>query len=387
MKKLLFVTAIALLFYFLQSCNEVIKNNIDGFSISEQSFSEGSVNSVSELNVVLEGSLGSEITVSYEFFEGTAKFGDDLYQADGEIAFSPEQTAATIPLEIIGDEYFELSESFKLILTHDGRATVFDFIIEDDDQMEAILTDEDGFFTPAEYSSMQLAWNDEFDGNNLNTAYWSYEIGKGCDVGICGWGNDELERYTDEASNIKLENGKLVITAIENAGSYTSGRIKTEDKVGLKYGRIDIRARLPKGQGIWPAIWMLGENIDDVSWPACGEIDIMELVGHKPHVVYGAVHYEDGGYQYETGSSDLSQGDFSEQFHVFTVVWDKDKIEWYVDNNHFKTFSKNGINGYPFNNSFFFIMNVAVGGRWPGNPDETTVFPQKMEVDYIRVFQ
>ena len=378
---------IVLLLCFLLSCDEEKKNSVDKFKISEQSFLEGSGNSLKELIVVMEGSLSSKISVSYELLEVKAKFGDDVIQTSGEIEFNVGQFEAIIPVEIIGDDYFELSESFDLLLTYDSKTIVFSMSIEDDDQIENILMDQDGYYTPGSYPSMQLAWSDEFDDIQLSSDFWTYEIGNGCDAGICGWGNQELENYTNDASNVNLDNGMLNITALENAGNYTSARIKTEDKIELQYGRIDVRARLPKGKGIWPAIWMLGENIGTVGWPACGEIDIMELVGNFPQVVHGTVHYDNNGYNSTSGSKSLNQGDFSDQFHVFTIVWDRDNITWYVDNNSYKTFSKSGTGGYPFNNSFFFIINVAVGGLWPGNPDGTTVFPQMMEVDYIRVFQ
>jgi beta-glucanase (GH16 family) len=163
----------------------------------------------------------------------------------------------------------------------------------------------------------------------------------------------------------------------------------TKAKKEFQYGRIDIRARLPYGQGIWPAIWMLGANIDDVGWPRCGEIDIMELVGHLPKVSHGTAHYDVDGWASKGSSYALTTGQtFSDEFHVFTIVWEMNRIKWYVDYNKFFELSAQDVGGtYPFNNPFFFIMNIAVGGNWPGDPDETTVFPQTMEVDYIRVFQ
>ncbi|MEL6844095.1 MAG: glycoside hydrolase family 16 protein, partial [Bacteroidota bacterium] len=235
--------------------------------------------------------------------------------------------------------------------------------------------------------SMELIWQDEFDGTSLNTTDWTFEYGNGCDKGLCGWGNNELQLYTDEEANIKLENGRMTITAREDNGTYTSTRIITQDKVEVRFGRIDIRAKMPKGQGIWPALWMLGANIDDVSWPMCGEIDIMELVGHEPATTHGTVHYDDSGYKYNGNSKTLSTGDLSDEFHVYSIVWDRDVIHWYLDNEWFKTFEKRNIGTYPFNDAFFFIMNIAVGGNWPGSPDNTTVFPQEMVVDYVRVFQ
>ena len=236
-----------------------------------------------------------------------------------------------------------------------------------------------------------LVLSEEFDIEGApDAAVWDYDIGIGnADTGP-GWGNNELQNYTDDPENAFIENSNLVIRAKKDDGKYTSARLTTKDKKEFKFGRIDVRAKLPQGQGIWPAIWMLGENIDDVSWPACGEIDIMELVGHTPKTVHGTAHWGLRGEPstYKTGSTSR-ENNFSESFHVFSIVWEFNEITWYLDETKFHSFSSDQTQGkpYPFNNEFFFIMNVAVGGNWPGNPDDTTVFPQEMIVDYIRVFQ
>lgn len=363
------------------------ENVVERFTIQNAIITEGSANQSIELTVSVKGSLISDISVSFDFLEGSARFDEDFLPSEGDIFFQPGKSEANIPIQIIGDNHFELSETFALQLNYEGLITTFNLSINDDDEMGEVQIGEDGFYTPDTYPSMHLKWSDEFNGSELNISNWSYEIGNGCNEGICGWGNEEQEDYTDDESNSRLEDGKLIITARDEEGGYSSARIKTEDKVELKYGRIDIRAKLPKGQGIWPAIWMLGANIDDVGWPACGEIDIMELVGHEPGIIYGTVHYDNGGYESSSSMKGLSDGTYSDQFHVFTIMWERDVISWYVDNQKFKTFTNSGINNYPFNAPFFFIMNVAVGGRWPGNPDQTTVFPQEMIVDYIRVFQ
>ncbi len=363
------------------------QNVVDKFTIRNGIITEGASNRSVEIQVSLEGSLVSDITVAFDFMEGSAKFGQDFLPSKGDIFFEPGQQEALIPIEVVGDEHVELFETFTLQLNYQGQVKTYDLSIIDDDEPGEIMTDEEGFYTPEDYPSMELVWSDEFDGEALNLDNWTHEIGNGCNEGICGWGNNELETYTDDPSNSRLEDGKLVITARKNEGSYTSARIKTEDKVEIRFGRIDVRAKLPKGQGIWPAIWMLGANIGEVEWPACGEIDIMELVGHQPSTVHGTVHYDDNGYQSSSSSKGLSASTFSDQFHVFTLIWERDQISWYVDNQKFGTFTRDGTGQYPFNAPFFFIMNVAVGGNWPGDPDETTQFPQEMIVDYIRVFR
>jgi hypothetical protein len=389
MKRIKILLNILTLFalFFLTGCKDEPETNISGFALTTISLNEGNSLATQSLRVQVKGVIGSETVVSYQLKEGTAKFGQDLKTLSGELKFMPGQTEAQLSVEIFGDQHLELTENFEIILAFEGQEHNLPVEIIDDDKMEAILTDDDGFYTSAEHPSMQLTWTDEFTASQLNTTHWTYEIGNGCDVGICGWGNNELEKYTNSSDNSRLQNGKLIITAHESVGNFTSARIKTQEKVKIKYGRIDVRAKLPKGQGIWPAIWMLGDNITSVGWPACGEIDIMELVGHEPSVAHGTVHYNNAGYKYSSSSTNLTAGDFSDKFHVFSIVWDKNTITWYVDNQEFKIFTNTSIAGYPFNNSFFFILNVAVGGNWPGPPDETTVFPQEMVVDYVRVFQ
>lgn len=245
-----------------------------------------------------------------------------------------------------------------------------------------------GYTTPETYDGYNLVWSDEFDGDKLNESDWNFEIGTGNN----GWGNNESQYYLKE--NTTVNDGFLTITArqqIYNTSNYTSSRITTQNKRSFKYGRIDIRAALPKGQGLWPALWLLGDNITSVSWPACGEIDIMELVGgtkpgNSDRVVHGTLHWEHNGKHAEYGTGNtLPSGDFSEEFHVFSIIWDDKYIRWYRDDILFSTVDISGLSA--FHEKFFAIFNVAVGGNWPGYPDATSKFPQKMHVDYIRVFQ
>ena len=206
--------------------------------------------------------------------------------------------------------------------------------------------------------------------------------------------DDELEYYTNSTKNAFVSNGNLIIEARkESIGgfNYSSARLTTQNKKTFTYGRVDIRAKLPRGKGIWPALWMLGSNISSVGWPASGEIDIMEYLGHETNKSHGTLHY--GASPATHGSKGASymlpSGNFYEQFHVFSMDWRQDQIKLYVDNNLFFTLNKADIGSapYPFNAPFFFIFNVAVGGNWPGAPDATTTYPQRMIVDYVRVFQ
>lgn len=249
-----------------------------------------------------------------------------------------------------------------------------------------------GYITPASYEGYLLIWNDEFNGNAINSDYWNYDLGDGC-PGLCGWGNNELEYYRKE--NTWVADSVLVIEARkENYMNrlYTSSRIKTEGKFSFRYGRVDIRALLPSGQGIWPALWTLGDNISSVGWPACGEIDIMEMIGgnDRENEVHGTVHWDNGeGYASYGRSFTLGDGEynFAEAYHVFTLIWDETSIRWLVDDHQFNEIDITGNDMSEFHQPHWFIFNVAVGGNWPGSPDATTVFPQQMKVDYIRVFQ
>ncbi|NTW23481.1 MAG: glycoside hydrolase family 16 protein [Lentimicrobium sp.] len=246
------------------------------------------------------------------------------------------------------------------------------------------VTIADGYITPMQYAGYQLAWNDEFSGNALNTQYWSYETGG-------EWSNNELQYYRQE--NTTVADQVLTIEARkENYGgrSYTSSRLVTRNKKSFKYGRIDIRALLPKGQGIWPALWALGDNITTQGWPKCGETDIMEMIGGsgRENTVYGTVHWDQNGNHADYGNGyTLPTGTFADEYHVFSIIWDATSIKWYVNNIQYSEADITPAQMSEFHQPQFFIFNVAVGGNWPGNPDATTIFPQQLKVDYIRVFQ
>jgi beta-glucanase (GH16 family) len=245
---------------------------------------------------------------------------------------------------------------------------------------------DDGYISPLTYEGYTLVWNDEFDGTTINSSNWAFEIG----TGSFGWGNNELEYYRQE--NAWVDEGVLTIEARRESysgSSYTSSRMKTQNKLSFQYGRIDIRALLPEGQGIWPALWMLGNNITSVGWPQCGEIDIMEMVGGdgRENQTHGTAHWDNNGHVYVGGSYTLQTGIFADEYHVFSIIWDQTSIKWLVNNNQFYEIDITPSYMSEFHQKHFFIFNVAVGGNWPGSPDGTTIFPQQMKVDYIRVFQ
>jgi beta-glucanase (GH16 family) len=302
-----------------------------------------------------------------------------------------------IEIKIVGDELREAKETFQIKLFNPINVKLVQDLatltIEDDDLNTAgLVIPTTGFTSPESYPGYNLVWSDEFEGAVLDPSSWTQEIGDGC-PGNCGWGNNELQYYRDD--NTSIVNGHLVITAKDQrfgSSNYTSSRLVTKGKKQFKFGRIDIRAALPGGQGLWPALWMLGSNIDAVPWPACGEIDIMELAGHLPNRVLGTVHFGANQSQHQyIGNAKYLDGNknFQDEFHVFSINWENNLIEFLFDNEVFYSVTPASLNGapYPFNKNFFFVFNVAVGGTFPGNPDSSTPFPQHMIVDYIRVFQ
>jgi beta-glucanase (GH16 family) len=245
-----------------------------------------------------------------------------------------------------------------------------------------------------------LVWSDEFDGPagaSFDRTKWT------ADLGGSGWGNQEREFYTTRPENVSLDgNGHLVITALAEPPAtndtcwygrclYTSARIKTKGLFSQAYGRFEARIRIPRGQGLWPAFWMLGDNIDGVGWPRSGEIDIMENIGREPTIVHGTMHGP--GYSGAGGIGgpySLAHGAFADDFHLYAVEWTSGAITWFVDSTQYFQRSPASIPGsatWVFDHPFFMLLNVAVGGSWPNDPDPTTVFPQTMVVDYVRVYK
>ena len=246
-------------------------------------------------------------------------------------------------------------------------------------------------------SGLVLTWSDEFngaDGSTPDPSKWTYDIGGG------GWGNNELETYTNRAVNAQIKGGNLVITAQKEtftgtdgiARDYTSARLKTQGLFSQAYGRFEARLKIPAGQGMWPAFWMLGNDITTNGWPKCGEIDIMENIGREPGIVHGSLH---GPSSTATTSDETStttlpnNANFADDFHVYAIEWDPTQVKFFVDSNNYATFQKANwpaTGTWVFDHPFFIILNVAVGGTWPGSPDATTQFSQQMLVDYVRVY-
>ena len=351
---------------------------------------ETEANSTFEFPLVLNQSTTRDIVVHYETRELTALEGEDYIPVADSLVIPAGTASASIFVDIVVDDYLEEDEQFRVVLTGSTNAILAGGIqeaigtIRNDDSLFPVSNQ--GYMSASSYPGKTMVWSDEFDGETIDLSHWTY------DLGANGWGNQELQNYTSNSENSYVDDGNLFIVARENGIHYTSARMKSIGLQEFQYGRIDVRAILPKGQGIWPAIWMLGANYPNVGWPACGEIDIMELIGSSPNTVHGTVHYGADWAQHNytgSGTSIPWTETFSDEFHVFSIDWDENGITWLLDDQPFYTVDNNvtGSQPYPFDNPFFFIMNIAVGGQWPGYPDDTTEFPQFLAVDYVRVFQ
>jgi hypothetical protein len=293
-------------------------------------------------------------------------------------------TDSTIITSTNGSASYSYSSSGTYFIKTRANLTSSQYIERIDSVTVSFSVNNTGYTTPLNYPNYTLSWNDEFNGTLLSND-WTHELGNGNN----GWGNNELQYYREQ--NTSLENGYLKITAKQEyygGKNYTSSRIKTQGNVLHTYGRIDIRAKLPFGQGIWPAIWMLGENFPSVGWPSCGEIDIMEMIGgngYNDRTVHGTAHWESNGHAEYGGSNSLSSGRFADEFHVFSIIWTSSSIVWLRDDIQYQVIDITNLSA--FHNNFFFILNLAVGGNWPGSPNASTIFDQTLLVDYIRVFQ
>jgi len=365
MKKLVILCSIAII-VMASKCNPDEPNVVTLPTNLQVSFY------VNELNVDVQASAENANFYSFFFYEGT----------DSTFVESQDGLAS-----------FTFSETGAYIVKTRAHATYYDYI-ERIDTVEIIDPGftggipTTGYSTPMSYAGMTLVWNDEFDGFDLSSD-WVQETGNGS----WGWGNNELEYY--RAENTTVSDGYLQITAKQEAFggfNYTSSRIKTQGLKSFKYGRVDIRAALPYSQGLWPALWMLGDDIGTASWPGCGEIDIMELIGgsgYNDRTIYGTLHWLDNGTHASAGNnSTIPSGTlYAEEFHVFSLIWDQGSIKFLRDDVQYHEINITGAEFTEFHQNFFFIFNVAVGGNWPGSPDNTTIFPQTMAVDYVRVFQ
>lgn len=369
---------------------------LPAISINDVTLFEGNRASTEfEFLVTLDKQSTREITVHYSIAGGTAKAGEDYTAVSNQsITIPAGATQQKIIVLIAGDDIKEGDDNFTVQLQNPVNGSLLKLVgsgtIRNDDTKVAFP--DTGYDAPTSYAGYTLKWSDEFNGPSLDLSTWSHQNGDGC-PGLCGWGNNELEYYTDRPENLFFQDGKMIIEARPESfqgKNYTSSKILTQGKRPIKFGRIDIRAILPKGKGIWPAFWLMPEKSVFGGWPKSGEIDLMEVVGHEPNKTHGTIHYGPGpGSTSINRSYTLPANTFNDAFHVFSLEWKEDQIKWLVDGNLFSTIHKTdlGAHNYPFNEAFYVIFNLAVGGNWPGNPDASTYFPQWLIVDYIRVYQ
>ncbi|MCX6182767.1 MAG: glycoside hydrolase family 16 protein [Bacteroidetes bacterium] len=250
-------------------------------------------------------------------------------------------------------------------------------------------TPDNGFKEPIKKDGWELVWSDEFAGTEIDSTKWTHEVNGD------GGGNNELQYYTASKANSYIIDKKyLVLKAIKQnykGKFYTSGRLNTRYKHGWTYGRFDIRAKTPVQQGVWPAIWMLPTDYVYGTWPQSGEIDIMESIGHQPKTCYGTIHFGQPwpNNSYKGEHTDVAEGDLSTAFHVYSVEWEPKEIRWYLDGVLYSTKKTTDTDPHrwPFDQTFHMILNLAIGGQWPGPPDESTTFPKYMFVDYVRVYK
>lgn len=259
----------------------------------------------------------------------------------------------------------------------------------DDKGITTSGTDEQPTDTTGGNDKYELVWSEDFNYEGApDPSKWNFEIGDS------GWGNNEWQYYTDRLENARVGDGVLTITAREEnyeGANYTSARMITyENGHYWQYGRVEARIKLPEGQGIWPAFWMLGKNIfEGTTWPATGEIDILEMIGggENDSTLHGTAHWQEGGEHTYQGESLKHSEKLSQDFHVYAIEWDDEQIKWFFDGEQYYSLSIQSSSMSEFDAPFFILLNIAVGGDWPGYPDDTTQFPQTMEVDYVRVYQ
>jgi len=381
-RNIAYITAVSLVAF---GCESLAVPQLTAYSIE---IDEGDTVKVINYEVFLSAAATKTITLDYATNSVNADAGDDFESTLGTLEIPKGATMASIPITIYGDEVPEDTESFWVSFSNPVNVTIPEpfasITLLNDDGAPPI--EDIGYTTPNSYPGKTLVWEEDFSGIDLNLADWNYE------TGASGWGNNESQYYRGGNRNAELDQGFLRITAKEEThlgAPYTSARITTQGKQSFKYGRIDIRAKVPYGPGIWPALWMLGDNFSTDGWPSCGEIDVMELIGgdgYNDRTIYGTGHWSNNGNHAEHSSNNsLTTGKYNDEFHVFSIVWDSGSIKWYRDDIQFHSLNISNLGA--FKKKFFFILNIAVEGNWPGPVGPSTTFPQYMLVDYIRVFQ
>lgn len=340
----------------------------------------------------LEHSYAEDLVLLWSTIEQTALAGVDFTEKKEQKMIIPAGgTSAIIPIEILGDTLLEFTEHFELRFQYTFKGTNQSLrtvvTIENDDYINPTVA-QDGYMTSMQYPGMNLAWNDEFNQNQVNNEYWNYDAPNAFPIN-CGESDDEDGRYTGDAEHLKIEDGKLIITATYDplTGIYRSSRVNSKEKINIRYGRIDFRAKLATGTGLASSLLMLGK---DGEWPAGGEFEVSKMAGKESGSIIGGLVYEDEGIKILEKKSALTDEPFNltDYFHVYTILWEEGRITWLLDYTPFFEVSRETFpDDYIFNSPGFFKINLAVGGNFAGAPGLSTEFPSSMELDYIRVYQ
>ncbi len=386
LKGVFFRVAVPCILMIFVSCSRgTVEYGLPKVTLLPRNDTEGNgKNKVLTVRARLSHSSDQPVTVTYSTVDSTAKANKDYIPiVDSSFVFNPGTTLDSFHVTLISDTITEFTKAFKILITNvdngSGIGESLPITIIDDDFHNVYLAS-DGYISPLQIPGMSLEFSEEFNDSLSTLGEFNFDTGPSLLF-------NQLQTFTTDSDNIKVSNGNLVITARKDGTNYTSAGINTRNRVIFEYGLIMIRAKMPQGTGIWPSLWMLGNTFDETNWPLCGQIDIATLRGQQPNLMTGAVYYYLSDIQERQSSYSLPvySDTFSDEYHVFSILWQPGEIEWYVDNHKYMTFSKADVgDSYIFNSAFWLNITLAVGGDLVGNPDYTTQFPQTMKIDYVR---
>lgn len=343
-------------------------------------------------SILLDKPFGEDLMLHCSTGEQTAHAGEDYSELnDATFLLQAGQTAMEIPIGILGDTLMEFTEHFEIRVQYNYQGEVRSaramVTIENDDYITPLLA-QDGYDLSLQYPGMQLIWHDEFDRETVNSEFWNFDAPNAFPLN-CGGTDDAISKYTGDLNHLMIQDGKLVLTASYDpaTGIYRSSRMNSNEKVITKYGRIDFRAKLAGGTGLASSLMLLGKEAD---WPAGGEIDVLKMAGKDGSSIFCSLVYQEDEIITLEKKSSLPDSYLSltDYFHIYTLLWEEDRITWLLDYKPFFSIDRETFpDEYIFNNEFFLKINLAVGGNFAGLPDITTEFPCSLEVDYVRIYQ
>ena len=343
-------------------------------------------------SIQLEKAFAEDLVLHCSTRKLTALPAEDYTELNDEsLILNAGETDIIIPIPILGDTLMEFTEQFEITVHYEfhgirqsSRAII---TIENDDFIHPVLN-QDGFDISLQYPGMWLFWHDEFDQETIHDDYWNYDAPNAFPMN-CGGGDEEISRYTGDTDHLKIRDGKLILSATFDplTGIYRTSRVNTKEKVNIRYGRIDFRAKLAPGAGMATSLLMLGKEGE---WPAGGEIDVLKMAGKDDESVCCSLVYEEESVRILEKKSSLTDPIFNltDYFHIYTLLWEEDRITWLMDYKPYFTVTRETFpDDYIFNNFFFFKINLAVGGNFAGLPESSTEFPSELVIDYVRVYQ